>query len=249
VSKRITSTVLSVSDLQYPFLDRPVWKAVLQFAKELRPNHVIVNGDGFDFYDLSSHATDPARLGRLQHEIDGFEEEVLVPLQKLKATKLSYVMGNHEHRLRKYLWHQAPALSGIHGMTVPALLRIDAHGFTYEERHIQVGKHLAVMHGHLLSPHSALTARAHYLRHGTSVLVGHSHRIGSFMARNLSGVHEAVEQGCLCELDVEWDRFPNWQQGFAVVYVFEDGTFSIQVVKVVNRQFLLFGAKTYEVRR
>lgn len=246
--KKTISTVLSVSDLQYPFLDRMVWKAVLAFAKDLKPDHIIINGDGFDFYDLSSHVRDPERLGRMQREIDGFEDEVLVPLSKLKAKSYTYTMGNHEHRLRKYLWHQAPELSGLHGLSVPTLLKLPMYGFTYEERHIMLGSHLAVMHGHLLSTQSALTARAHFLRHGTSVLIGHSHRIGTYMVRDLRGVHEAVEQGCLCEFEVEWDRFPNWQQGFAVVYVFSDGTFSIQVVKVVNREFLLYGAKSYPVR-
>ena len=245
--KKIVSTVLSVSDLQYPFLDKDIWRVVLAFAKDLKPDHVIINGDGFDFYDLSSHERDPGRLGKLQEEIDGFEEEVLNPLAKLKATRYTYTMGNHEHRLRKYLWHQAPELSGLHGLTVPALLRLPTYKFKYEENHIMLGQHLAVMHGHLLSPHSALTGRAHFLRHGTSVLVGHSHRIGTYMVRDLRGVHEATEQGCLCEFEVEWDRFPNWQQGFAVVHIFSDGAFSVQVVKVVNREFLLYGAKAFTI--
>ncbi len=69
------------------------------------------------------------------------------------------------------------------------------------------------------------------------------------MVRDLRGVHEAIEQGCLCDLEPEYDQHPNWQQGFAIVYVFRDGTFSMQIVKVVNREFLLFGSKSYPVEK
>ena len=245
---QLTDTVLSVSDIQYPYHDKKVWKAVLKFAKQLKPSGVILNGDGFDFYDLSKFDKNPARLGNLQKEIKAFTQEVLAPLDSatMGAWK-SYTEGNHEARVQKYLWHQAPELSGLSRLEVPALLHLDEYGFDYTKAPVKIGKHLIVLHGHLISKHAGWSAKQHYDRYGTSLVIGHTHRIGTYMLRDWNGMHIAVEQGCLCDLEPEYEQHPNWQQGFAVIHVFSDKTFSVQPVTVVNRKYLLYGNERFDV--
>jgi hypothetical protein len=41
---------------------------------------------------------------------------------------------------------------------------------------------------------------------------------------------------------------PNWQSGWAAIHVFENGVFSIQEVKVINRQCVIYGDKQYAIK-
>ena len=245
----MTKHAVSVSDLQYPYHDKRVWKAVLSFIKDLKPEIVILNGDGHDFYDMSSHSRNPERCGKLAVEIAGFNDDVLGPLVKAAPkAKRYYMEGNHERRFTRYIWHQAPALSGFNGLKhAGQALGVAKHGFEYraENEHLELG-HLLVLHGHLISRHSGWTARQHFMRYGTSLLVGHSHRWGSFAVRDWRGCHIAEEQGCLCDLAPEYDPHPNWQQGFAVVTLDKD-EFDVRVVRVVNRAFFYWGSERYEI--
>jgi hypothetical protein len=241
---------LSVSDLQYPYYDKKVWAGVLKFAADFQPNVIVLNGDGHDFYDMSSHSRNPARVGRLAQEIEGFKDEILAPLEKLAPKAKKYYMeGNHEARFTRYIWHQAPAMSGLKGLKhAGEAMGVAEHGFEYRpgNDHLELG-HLLVMHGHLVSRHSGWTARQHYQRYGTSLLIGHSHRWGTYAVRDWKSVHIAEEQGCLCDMNPEYDPHPNWQQGFATVHVFPDKYFDVQVVKVINRKLFIYGDKQWEL--
>ncbi len=243
--------IISVSDLQYPYHDRKVWKAVLNFVKDFNPHIVIVNGDGFDFYDLSKYDKNPQRCGKLDLELEGFRDEVLVPLGRASplASERHYMEGNHERRFTKYLWHQAPALSNFKGLrNAGEAIDVEKFNMEYhnENQHLSLG-HLLVLHGHIIRKHGGWTAKAHFERYGTSLLVGHSHRWGTFAVRDWKGCHIAEEQGCLCDMNPEYDPHPNWQQGFAVAFIHSDKYFDLQVVRIIDRKFFHFGTERYLV--
>lgn len=246
---KLRDLILVVGDLQYPYYDEKVWKAVLRFGRALGPTGIVLNGDIHDFYDLSRFDKNPARVGHLADEIQGMQDVILSPIVKIapKAWRV-FNEGNHEKRLQKYLWHHAPAVSQLKGLDVPGVLGLKSFGISYrqESNPVQAGS-LLILHGHLIRKHSGMTARAHFERYGSSLLHGHSHRWGTYSVTNWTGVHEASEHGCLCDLTPEYEPHPNWQQGFAVVHVFEDRTFHAQVVKIIDRKFMLYGGKQYEV--
>ena len=249
-----TQRILVVGDIHVPYQDTEVFNGLLAFARDFKPTGLILNGDGVDFYDLSKYNKNPQRCGRLSEEREQLHDEILVPLLRACRDPMLhfkvYNQGNHERRLCQYLWHQAPALSGLKEFKdAGTFLQLEKLGFEYRDENnpYELG-HLLVMHGHMIRKHSGWSAKAHYERYGTSILMGHSHRWGHYSVTDWRGVHSAVEHGCLCRLDPEYMPHPNWQQGWAVVHVFENGLFSIQEVKVINREFVIFGDKQYEVK-
>lgn len=244
-----TTRGVSVSDIQYPYHDPKVFHAALDFILDYKPTVLVLNGDGFDFYDLSRFDKDPQRRFRLQEEIEGFKAEILAHLiGAAPKAKRYYTEGNHELRLRKYLWHHAPELSSIKGLNVPELLELKKLGFTYlPTRQVLKFGHLRVMHSTLVRQHSGMTARALVERHGVSVLHGHSHRLGEFYKRDQRGVLGGYEQGCLCDLNPEYEDFPNWMHGWATFTVFPNDLFSVELVKVVNRSFYVYGGEVREL--
>jgi predicted phosphodiesterase len=235
------------SDLQFPYLDHRVWGLFLDFVADLKPTGVVLNGDVNDFYSVSSYDKDPARAKRLVDETGELRDVVMTPLRKaLKGGKLAITEGNHEDRLRRYLWKQAPALAGMNGLGVPEIYACKAYGALYvpQSATLELGC-LRVMHGHLLSQHSGQTAKKHVDRHGTSVIVGHSHRLGAFYKTDMAGTHGGWECGCLCAMDAEYENFPNWQQGWAVVTVFPSRLFAVELVPVIGGKFAVYGGKEW----
>jgi len=63
------------------------------------------------------------------------------------------------------------------------------------------------------------SARALYEKRGTSVIMGHTHRLSQASHRNALGQHTMIENGCLCDLSPEYGVEPDWTQGFTYGYV------------------------------
>src|SRR5262249_22078727 len=126
----------------------------------------------------------------------------------------------------------------------PALFKLAEHGFEWREYgdFVRLGQ-LIVTHGSIVAQHSAVSGKRHFEKYGTSVLIGHTHRLGIYSRPTLSGAHAAYENGCLCRLDPEYVQHPDWQQGFSVVSVDErGGWFNVVQVPILNRRLFFYGS-------
>ena len=236
-------TWVVLNDLQIPFQDKPVLALVLRFIKDLRPHGVILNGDVVDNYSISNFNKDPLKRADLQREVD----EAGALMMQLTGHERIWLGGNHEDRLRRYLWDH-PEIAGLEALTFEALFNVKKYGFTFYPygKQWMLGK-LMVTHGFMVRSHSGVSAKAHFERLGTSVLIGHTHRLGIYYKTNVRGQHAAYENGCLCRLDPEYVQSPDWQQGFSVVTVGDGGYFAVQQIPILNRRYLLYGRERYEV--
>lgn len=229
-----------VNDIQFPFHDEFVLNLVLSFIQDLKPYGVILNGDIIDCYQMSEFSKDP-----LEKSDVVLEQRLVRGLMSTlaKCTKERWWLGgNHEDRVRRYIWNHAPKFAGLEEMTFQSLFHTRDYGFQWKEYggHVYLGK-LMVTHGSLVRKHSADSAQGHMEKYGTSILHGHTHRLGVYFKRDVRGVHAAYENGCLCSLNPEYDHYPNWQQGFSVVHVDEGGFFNVQQIPVLNRKCLFYG--------
>lgn len=243
---------LVISDPHYPFQHKRFMSAIKKFAGDFDPHVVVLNGDGPDFYDMSRFNKNPERRFKLQDEVDEFVFDCLeyFPRNKL-GTRWYYNEGNHERRLRTYLWTQAPALSKMRGMLVQDVLRVRESNWIWTplERPIEAGK-LLIHHGLFARKGGGISAKAMLERYGQSILSGHSHRMGSFFRTDFRGVHAAWEQGCLLDRDQqEYDPQPDWQNGFAVVHVWPKlgGFFHVDTIPLISNQWFLYGEKAYQL--
>lgn len=232
-----------ISDVQIPFQDKEVLDLACRFINDIKPDGIIMNGDIVDMHSLSSFDKNPLDAPRLEQEI---KEAGELMARFKRIPKKIWIGGNHEHRLEKYIWKKAPEFAGLDSLGFPVLFKLKDFGFEWLPygKWIELGK-LVVTHGNLVSRHSAQTARNHMEKYGTSILVGHVHRLGAFYKRDMRGEHVAFENGCLCRLDPEYDQFPNWIHGLSIVHTFPNGLFNVQQVPILDRRILTYGDRQW----
>jgi hypothetical protein len=243
-SKQQRETWVVLNDLQMPFEDKEVvWDLVVPFVRDLKPYGIVLNGDIVDNYEISDFTKDPKlRKMDLKAEREGLHRLLgaLAPV----STERWYIEGNHEQRFQRYSWSRVPELVAADVVpTFAEAFKLEDFGFKHKVygEHINLGK-LMVTHGFAVRQHSAMSAKAHFDRLGTSVLLGHTHRLGIFHRTNQSGDHAAYENGCLCRLDgLGYAQFPDWQQGLAVVDVFAGGLFNVQQLRIIDRRWFVYG--------
>ena len=235
----MTQTWVVLNDLQIPWQDKPVLDLVLAFIKDLKPHGVILNGDVVDCYELSEFDKDPLKPWHLDREMR--EAWLLLDALTPWTKERWWLGGNHEDRLRRTIWKN-PKFARLSALRFEELFRIKDNGFNWKPYGgvVKLGR-LLVTHGSLVLKHSGWSGRAHYDKYGSSVLVGHTHRLGIYYRTNAKGIHAAYENGCLCKLNPEYVQYPDWQQGFSVVHVGERGFFNVQQIPIISRRRFFYG--------
>jgi len=224
-----------VGDFHVPYHSDNCLNLLLKFGKKHRISEIVLGGDFMDFYAISSFNRNPDRINALQKEVDlGIDI-----LKKLKSiTKnIIYVQGNHEERLRKYLWTKAPELASLRSLKFETLMKLKKLDITYIEDQIVLDGVL-ITHGDMTSKYSSYTARGMFEKVGTTLIFGHTHKGGVYYKTDTRGTNVSYENFCMCSLEPEWIRNPNWQQGFSVL---TDGY--VQQIYIKDGKKLMYGNK------
>ena len=239
---------LVINDIHFPFHDRRVIdELVVPFANELDPFGVHLNGDIVDMFQLSNFDKNPLTKTTVK------TEQVLLGsfLKLFKRARLRvYKGGNHEDRWRRYLWANARALVESGVVNFDEVFRLADYGFEYQEYggKTWIGK-LMLTHGSIVRRHSGMTARGHFEKYGCSVMIGHTHRLGSYFHTNVNGPHVCYENGHLSDVSqADYIKDPDWQQGFSVVQVMDDGVFNVEQIKILEsggRKEFIYGGERY----
>lgn len=215
------------TDEHRPYHDPRAVEIALKITSDFRPNLRVAGSDGLDFYNISKYDKNPQRVmdGNLQVEIDSWAAGQREWRDASPDAAVYFLIGNHEDRLRKWLWRH-PELYGLEVLRLPQLLQFEKLGIPWnEEAHteLELCKKLVIRHGDLVRQHSAYTAKAILEReyYARNVVFGHTHRGGSHYVTTRDGVVQAQEGFCLCRLDPEYQRNPNWQQGLVLIEVDE----------------------------
>jgi predicted phosphodiesterase len=216
-----THRTLVLSDLHIPYHDRHAWDLTLAIVGYVKPDHVCLAGDVIDAYMLSLFDRDPNRYadGGLQEELDQWRRMArMLRSETGDAGRMTFLPGNHEDRLRRYIWRH-PELHGIRALELPMLMDLESYGIEYHEYEISLLPSLIVRHGRIVRKHSGMSAKAEleHEKYAVSTITGHTHRLGSHYARTRRGVVKAMENGCLCDLEPEYVRHPDWHHGCTLV--------------------------------
>jgi predicted phosphodiesterase len=223
-----TQRVAVISDLHIPYHHPGAVDLLIAVIQAWRPERIIYNGDLLDFYSVSSHDKNPDRLrnGGLQTEIDTWVNFAQRVAQAAPSGCLyDFVPGNHEDRLRRWMWKNE-GLHGLRALELPTLLGLPELGITYNAHEVLLaGGSLAVKHGHFVRKFSGQSAKAelegeHY---ALSTITGHTHRLGNIYVRVRDQIVGAWENGCLCELHPEYVRNPDWHLGITQAWVEVEG--------------------------
>jgi predicted phosphodiesterase len=230
---RRAEATLFVPDTHVPFHDEGALSALLDVSKAIRPRWIVVLGDFLDCYRVSRWSKDPAREIGLQDEIEQGRDVLDRIMRSAPGAKLVFIEGNHEDRLRRFLWDN-PGLAGLKCLEIPDLLRLDQHdlvaSYKYGQRHRHFG--MLVEHGKAVRKGAGQTARAMLDSRLMSGVSGHTHRLGQVYRSSEAGTIGWIEAGCICHLDPEYiDGAPDWQHGCAIGWQIGD-TFHARSVRI-----------------
>jgi UDP-2,3-diacylglucosamine pyrophosphatase LpxH len=229
-SRRSTyQLVVIANDFHIPFHDERVLLLFKLFLRRERPDWLILDGDFQDFWEISRYDHTPRMGKEFRAEIEIGKRLLRSFRRSLPHGRITWIEGNHEFRLRKYLIQKARELYGLPGLSMPELFDLKRLKIEYAACHpsaskftdnfIRVGN-LYVGHWDKASKHAAYAAKNLVEEKGVSLLQGHTHRFGSHARTTVDGrVLLGIENFSMCSREQSYVRYPNWQLGFSVVYL------------------------------
>jgi len=125
------ATIMTINDIHDVDVDDFTLEVFIDTVKRIQPDHVVINGDGFDCPEFGKYTKDP----RLMDPVKRFKfmhERVLAPLRKAAPdAEFTFIIGNHEYRLLKYMAEKCPALmvlmSDFHNFSLKDLFGLDKY--------------------------------------------------------------------------------------------------------------------------
>lgn len=221
----MAQTHVILADHHFPFQDEAALSVAHKITKAAKPDVIWLLGDVIDFAPISRFR-DSARYGHtVQDELD----EVVAYLQRLRrqfpSAAINYMLGNHEHRLKYYLWNNAAHLRDLRAARFEHQFRFDCNDNPidlsvrfYYKKHCLTNK-FVLKHG---SRSNLYSARWECDDEGRSGCSEHMHRAGMWAWSTPGGglrIWNAF--GCLCDLDPiykEDDGKPSpWNHGLGVL--------------------------------
>jgi len=219
--------VLLLSDVHIPYHSIEAITACFDYAKKLKPDCVLLNGDILDFHGLSRFCKDP-RKRKFSEELDYFQEFFSIILKTFKGAKVVFKFGNHEQRYEHFLFMKAKELVGVDEFELEQIIKKRAPGVSViKDKRIINFNGLNIIHGHEFSHgffNPVNVARGLYLRGKTSAIQGHSHQSAEHTEPDMNGkITTTWGCGCLCELHPDYSPINKWNHGFVIIDKTENG--------------------------
>lgn len=246
--KRPFKTYLVVGDAHIPLHNMPAIKSVLHLMDDVKFDGMINIGDFMDMGAISHwNQTKKKTLeGRRMKEDYIIGNAILDEFDKRlpRNAEKYYLWGNHEDWYNQLI-EEYPMLEEYFSPTIE--LKLKERGYkVYPYNHvIRFGK-LNITHGTYASQNPV---KKHMLAHMGNIMFGHVHspemKCLHSDSREVSVIGYAV--GCLCDVNPQYmrNRPNNWAHGFAVLYVYDNGYFDVDLKRIVKGKFV-FNDKLYD---
>ncbi|ALA48158.1 metallo-phosphoesterase [Mycobacterium phage Phlei] len=251
----MSERVVVLSDTQMPFDDRAALRTVIKFIGEYQPDKVIHIGDLMDFPSPSRWSKGSAEefAQQIIPHCDEAKRRFLAPLRSVYDGPVMIHEGNHDERPRVYLAKYAPALVEFEDQFhFKTLLDFDGFGVDVAPEFNEIAPGWITTHGHRggikvtqRAGDSALNAA---VRMNTSVVMGHTHRLGlKAHSYGYGGTVQkalwGMEVGNLMEMKQAGylkGGTANWQQGFGLLTI-EGHHVKPEVVPISHGRFSVDG--------
>lgn len=240
---KVKETLLHLCDLHIPEHDQRSIASVLKYAKDFKPDTVLLDGDILDISSISSHVKGNLRAieGKTLRKDYDQGERFLDELQKAcPNSRIVWMEGNHEFRVQRWL-DEHPQAQGL--MEIPNALKLSSRKVEWlpswsQTKVFKKGK-ANFIHGlYHGKNHAAKMVQAF----GCNIFYGHLHDCDSSSLVTLGDNTTKIAQcmGCLCKYKQYYlqGRPTNWQQAFGVFYFREDGYFNHYLPRVFNGKFV-----------
>ena len=244
-------TYIIVGDVHIPEQDEVAVKSVLSLMDDIKFDGIINLGDYLNLSCIShwnenKHKTLEGK--RLKGDyisgnalLDEFDKRLP------KGAEKHFLMGNHEEWMGQLI-EKYPALDGL--FDIESGLKLDERGYkVYPYNEIVRFGRLCVTHGIYCG---TTPARTHASKLLSNVLVGHTHSPEMCLihspAKEVSVV--GYVNGCLCHMSPDYmkSKPSNWATGVAILYLFPNGWFDVNLIRIVKGRFV-YNEKLYDGNR
>jgi len=217
--------ILVLSDVHHPEHDRKVWATILELAKDVQPSEVMLLGDFLEMASVSAHGG--AELEKLTEDFMA-GKKALRELREVVGPdcRITYLEGNHESRLTRFLMMKAPSLRD--SLSYDVGLELQALDVDWVPEHKQPVSRGDVdfTHGHQdlrerpSKFHSGKMVDV-YGRPERTVIYGHTHKPQMFTRPTVGGYAMAFGLGCARTLMPGWlhGQQAGWVHQIALVYL------------------------------
>ena len=220
-------------------------RALIQFAKVLKPTHIVLNGDVPDFPQITHHRPIAwKKEPTLREEM----EEVHLRVGEIESShscERYWVWGNHDIRWDNRLAEKVPEFEDITGMSLRHHFpkwkfqnAIRINDTALEMKHRFRGGEMAVRHN--------------VMRSGISYLSGHDHNRQIYRWRDAHGTRYGINPGLMASpwspaFEYQENHIYNHDSGLAVI-TFENGKMCPpELIEVVTPDKVWFRGRFYEV--
>lgn len=169
-------TWIVVPDLHVPFHDIAYVRLVTKIISMVKPHGLIQLGDAVDFFQISTFDKDPDRKNTVYEDLLMYRA-IMSEWRAAAGGKLvvHQLEGNHEDRLRRFVWRSAPQLKAMI-RSVPEVLDLMTPGNYWHGYHdwqsCKIGDVL-IHHGAYFNKHVAMGNLGKY---PAKFICGHTHR-------------------------------------------------------------------------
>jgi hypothetical protein len=241
--------ILVGSDCHYnPDYISTAHKAFVYFTKQLKPSMIVLNGDLFDFAQISQHH----RIGFQHHPTVQQElEEVqnrLGDIEKVRPAGciLHRTIGNHDLRFDGKLSNVLPQYEGVKGMCLDDHLPHWSSSWS-----VVVNGNTMIKHRWHNGIHAVYN---NILKGGMSMVTGHLHSLKVTPWTNYRGDLYGVDTGMMAAVKDDQflyheDSSVNWRAGFAVLTYVNGHLMPPELVQVINEDegLVFFRGELHEI--
>lgn len=227
---------LVINDIHVPFHIIKAIEAAFAYANQQKITGILFNGD---LQDCAAISFWPASRKRdFDKEIELVIDFLDFVEQEFPGVQIVYKPGNHEYRLPRLFQTKVPELMGLPLAAMDTVLGLEARGIEFLDYHqiVYAGK-LPILHGHEVRTISTAVnpARGLFMKTKMWAMCGHHHRTSEHTDTNLEGTLLTTwSVGCLCDLSPDYMAYgSNWNHGFALVNVEEDGDFEVENKRIL----------------
>lgn len=221
-------------------------RAFLKFAKTLKPDVIVMNGDVFDGARISRHPNgiwSQEQRPNVRQELEACGA-FLDALVKAYPAKRYWTFGNHDARFEMRLSSLTPEYEGVAGFALKDHFPEWTFGMSLWVNDCVI-KHRAA--------HSGIHAvYNNTLKNGKSIVTGHLHSLKVTPWTDYGGDRYGVDCGTLADVhgvqfDYMEDNARNWRSGFAVLTFKEGRLLHPEVVQVFDEGRVQFRGELVSV--
>lgn len=225
--------ILGLFDIHFPFHDKKALEVAINHGSGY--DTILIGGDMLDMYQGSKFCKDP-NYKKMQDEIKIGKTFFEFLRNKFPKAEIHYIEGNHDIRLKKYLWDHAQALAGLEVLKLSSLLELDKHKVHfYDNGTILKAGSLHLLHGNEMGMRGGVNpARIALYRVLDNCLFGHFHKSQTISVRRIGGEEITTRSvGCLCYLNPAYMPVNEWNNGFVEIEI-EGNKFNVHNKRILS---------------